>query len=162
MQADSVYNYFRDYDPSTGRYVQSDPIGILMDFSDPQRKMAALMGISVRENNDFGYLNHIYNYVDSNPIIKIDPTGEASFWSIYVIRDGFGSDNGNLWGEGDLQDNRCTLGPGLGQLGDACFPERCQKHDDCYAKNGCTASSWISSIFGGAKSCNRCNGDFFQ
>ena len=132
-----------------------------MDFSEPQRKVATLMGISIRENEGFGYLNHIYNYVDSNPIIKTDPTGEASLWSIYVIRDGFGSSNGNLWGEPDLQDNTCTLGP-LSKLGDACFPERCQTHDDCYAKNACTASSWISSIAGGAKSCNRCNGDFFQ
>jgi RHS repeat-associated protein len=23
------YNYFRDYDPETGRYVQSDPIGVM-------------------------------------------------------------------------------------------------------------------------------------
>jgi RHS repeat-associated protein len=29
----SLYNYFRDYDPSTGRYVQSDPIGLLGGMS---------------------------------------------------------------------------------------------------------------------------------
>jgi len=23
-----IYNYFRDYDPSIGRYVESDPIGL--------------------------------------------------------------------------------------------------------------------------------------
>lgn len=23
------YNYFRDYEPNTGRYVQSDPIGLM-------------------------------------------------------------------------------------------------------------------------------------
>ena len=25
---DSLYNYFRDYDPSIGRYIESDPIGL--------------------------------------------------------------------------------------------------------------------------------------
>jgi RHS repeat-associated protein len=44
------YNYFRDYDPGLGRYVQSDPIGL------------------------DGGLN-LYVYVDSDPIGDVDPEG---------------------------------------------------------------------------------------
>ena len=48
------YNYFRFYDPKTGRYVTSDPIGL-----------------------DGGM--NTYGYVGSSPLHFIDPTGELFF-----------------------------------------------------------------------------------
>jgi RHS repeat-associated protein len=47
------YNYFRDYDPQTGRYIESDPIGL-----------------------DGGSMS-TYSYVNDDPIDYIDPEGLA-------------------------------------------------------------------------------------
>src|SRR5258706_3925183 len=50
------YNYFRDYDPGTGRYLESDPIGMR---AGP----------------------NAFAYVASGPLIAIDPKGlQAGTW----------------------------------------------------------------------------------
>ena len=48
------YNYFRDYDPTLGRYIQSDPIGLAGGMST-------------------------YAYAANNPINAIDPDGRIPF-----------------------------------------------------------------------------------
>ncbi|RUL68364.1 RHS repeat-associated core domain-containing protein [Dyella choica] len=56
------YNVNRDYDPTTGRYVQSDPLGV------------------------FGGQSSTYAYANSSPLYFIDPSGTQAYASPYRTR----------------------------------------------------------------------------
>ncbi|MEO2174633.1 MAG: RHS repeat-associated core domain-containing protein [bacterium] len=71
------YNYFRDYDPSLGRFIQSDPIGVLRDYSDPQFRIGISMDILEESGSAGEWLNHAYGYVGQNPLFWNDPYGLA-------------------------------------------------------------------------------------
>ena len=71
-------NWHRDYDPALGRYVQSDPVGILKDFNhNPEFEVVEKLGISVHPTRYGSGLNHMYGYVEQNPIMHIDLLGLA-------------------------------------------------------------------------------------
>jgi RHS repeat-associated protein len=61
--ADLYYNRYRDYDPSTGRYIQADPIGLAGDVNP-------------------------YVYAGGNPVTGVDPEGlnAAVFEWRFVVR----------------------------------------------------------------------------
>jgi RHS repeat-associated protein len=128
-------NYFRDYNPKTGRYAESDPIGLA------------------------GGIN-TYTYVDSNPIGNIDPRGldnprqgpYSTDYTVYVYTRGDVGLNGHVGGGLSGQDPLGYRGIGgslLGHMLDRNYPGRYEpdrsfiKSDPQYsARIPLTADQW--------------------
>ena len=113
------YNYFRDYDPGIGRYLQSDPIGLEADLNT-------------------------YSYVGSSPLIAIDKLGlEAGRSDFFRIFPPF--PNGNWEGGYQRQELVCTE-PGTLLDRNVCTKRCCIAHDRCFQMFRCNSSSWIGLL----------------
>jgi len=84
------YNYFREYEPTTGRYVESDPVGL-------------------------GGGGDTYAYATGNPLGEVDPSGRFSFTSScdYTQRVKLTTAFLDMWN--DLLKNACGSCPEGGQ-----------------------------------------------
>jgi RHS repeat-associated protein len=74
------YNYFRDYDGVTGRYIEPDPMGQFFYLN-----ISNTPGTSLRHR---GYWNKLYVYADDNPLMLKDPTGLGIFdWFLDLFKE---------------------------------------------------------------------------
>jgi RHS repeat-associated protein len=86
------YNLFRFYNTQTGRYLRADPLGVTVFDLDSKQ---------------FG-LNHLYVYVENNPLIRIDPNG------LFAIPPSSLSVPPTPPGDGDSSGAKVCLGPNAG------------------------------------------------
>jgi RHS repeat-associated protein len=132
-QTGLFYNYYRDYDPQTGRYVQADPLGIVT---------------TPRPTPTTG-LNHLYTYVDSSPLSYADPYGLQA-------QPGYGTSSCFYYQQRCKQDGGiyyCRLAPAVcanspESRWTKCVRQCLQEADEKYCKSGniCGGSDVICVI----------------
>lgn len=124
------YNYFRDYDPGTGRYVESDPIGQAGGFAT------------------YGYgLNQPTQLYDKYGLNPVGVVGGAVV--VGAIAGCAGGCFGALVGDygGCVIKRRQAGGKTVGQCSDECTPDPCEAAKSCIS--GCIAGAIIGGATGG-------------
>ena len=72
------YNYFRDYDSTIGRYIESDPLGSVLYRNMPINSTLLYIpgaDFSKKLSGAAPQYNHLYIYVGGSPLARSDPFG---------------------------------------------------------------------------------------
>jgi RHS repeat-associated protein len=142
------YNWHRYYDPKIGRYLRADPIGL-----DGGINLYAYVENNPLTRNDFRGLDYFGHPSGLLGDASRSPYNWPSFPGYKPLLG-----NGNFTPGSWPQDGVCSAPAGLFNNW-RCTKECCKKHDECYAGNGCNASSWWGLIFGHSSACKKCNTD---
>jgi RHS repeat-associated protein len=118
------YNYFRDYSPEIGRYIESDPLGLFTTY--PPMPVTRL--------------NHLYTYVGSDPLLLVDFFGLAG---------ASGTWSGGVTSSWDVPfpikwpppENCAGCGTGWSEIVPDVYPNACDRHDKCYSTPGRSKAS---------------------
>lgn len=131
--ADLIYNYFRDYDTSTGRYIQSDPIEMVpswllarsadVNYVPGTLQVGRMVFDSARLIRQLLTSRQSYAYATDNPLSYIDSFGLAPT-AVCERYDGWGKEACEL-----CVKTFCQLYPAAIAC---CAIER----DECYGRTG--------------------------
>ena len=113
------YNYYRTYNPLTGRYIQSDPLGLAAGFNT-------------------------YSYVGSNPLGAIDPLGLQMLLPPMSPMPAFNWNNNYAFGNGQS----IGLKRLINNVVEACTPAPKEDIDKCptYNRRGTSSQSNMATI----------------
>jgi len=79
IETNHHYNHHRDYESTSGRYIQSDPIGVLLYHDMAARSLGPVADLTPGLAASFYRMqpeyNHPYGYVGGDPTSRIDPLG---------------------------------------------------------------------------------------
>jgi RHS repeat-associated protein len=137
--ADLYYNRYRDYDTTTGRYIQADPIGLAggaspysyamnnpLRYTDPTGQCPWCLGLVLGGGIVVaGYEYWLWNY---GPMARFNPYGVKEFCPPALFRKGDGDDYGG--GGGGISVPR----GGDGEGGDDCAKEWADAYARCDAE----------------------------
>lgn len=128
------YNWHRYYDAQSGRYLQSDPIGVVL-YGDMAARQLATTGpvppdLAASLYSAQPAYNHLYNYALSNPLSYSDPEG-------LFPGGGYGTSRprGGGW---------CGPDENCETLRDNILNQTCKSIKNPRARARCVAAAWLT------------------